>query len=838
MQGWIYSSPFPALNPKVRYKTALERAGFDVNFHDKNKSREAHGSLPLTGRHVSEGGRDAFGTRSTPNLAQANQRAVSERDPRGYQNASTLRSPPHSPFVKERSAPALQEHYKLRGLDESRGAPSPRVAQLQEGRNFASAAPHRGSPQPAALTQPRDDRQRSDAYDTGSQRQEPRTSPDRVSTKSAGTRGSSISQGSQLVGEASSYQGSGAPQNRFSSEETARKGPVVSQNLAAAAGIPSRESSASQAQISVGELGNRQSSVFDFENQRNSPAERNFSSPDIDPVERSFKQLTQNANGSFSSQQEREFTPYARDSFTSVNQSDEVFEDAADIDDFNGKGDNASKWNSIMRLSKATEEPTQESAVLDHSPVNKYVDATPHTRPTSTSSISFTPVAELHVNLSPCKPTDPPKTTSPGADMPNLQVQPTGHGRESLTSSLGAHEEDLYSERIVSQNLPKISLRHTDPSSGGDAGRKQEPEQEDEGEAEEGSFQDPTATVKSSLQVERLLAQLDDVSLNRNLSVGNRRLSPGSSRFKKSSAYLSGFVPDPAATSIGTRLQTGMPGDEDQQNTSQVLSVAEDRTRALSGEISPGSDDSPQFYHIRKEEGPRSEDNRETDIDSFMRPSQQLTDSLKVPVIQPLQLYQLQSTAEARSEAAKPETTEEPRRLSNTSSHVEELQAAEPTAPVFKYPPGEGPCRACGLEVTSRRIYSKKANELSGQWHRPCFKCIKCELTFSKKVVCYILDDEPYCQRHFHETNNSICGICQGFIEGKCLENDRDERFHVDCLKCFRCGEFICEDYFLFNNELPLCSNHDIEALKLESFGSMGQNNTVSKRRTRIINFT
>lgn len=837
MQGWIYSSPFPALNPKVRYKTALERAGFDVNFHDKNKPREAHGGVLPAGRHVSEGGRDVFGTRSAPNLAQTAQRAVSERDPRGYQNASALRSPPHSPFVKERSAPALQEHYKVRRSDESKGAFSPRVAQPQEGRNFASAGSHKASPQPAAFPQLRKDSQSRGALDSRFQRHGSRTSPDRASLKSARTRGSSISQG-RSAGEGS-FQVSSAPQDRFSASETARRGPVARQSPASAAGAAGKESPVSQARLSTEDLGNRQSSVFDFENQRNSPAERNFRSPDIDPVERSFKQLTQNANDSFSSQQEREFTPYARDSFTSVNQSDEVFEDAADIDDFNEKGDNASKWNSIMRLSKAPEDSVQEAAPLDRDSTNEYVDATPRTRPTSTSSISFTPVAELHVNLSPNRPTEQTESINSATDAPISQAEPIGLERESSASVSGVYDVGLASGHTdLSQGVPQFSIQPTYHFSEENVGREQELREEQEVDTEEGTAQDPTATVKSSLQVERLLAQLDDVSLNRNLSVGNRRHSPGSSRFKKSSAYLSGFVSNPAATGIDAKLQTGIASDDDQQFTPQVLSVAEGRAHALSGEISPGSDDSPQFYHIRRQDEPRQADHRESDMTDFMRPSQQLTESLKVPVIQPLQLYQLENTAEARAETAKPETKEEPRRLSSSSSLVEGSQPAEPPVPVFKYPPGEGPCRACGLEVTSRRIYSKKANELSGQWHRPCFKCIKCELTFSKKVVCYILDDEPYCQRHFHETNNSICRICQGFIEGKCLENDRDERFHVDCLKCFRCGEFICEDYFLFNNELPLCANHDIEALKLESFGNMGQNNTVSKRRTRIINFT
>lgn len=161
--------------------------------------------------------------------------------------------------------------------------------------------------------------------------------------------------------------------------------------------------------------------------------------------------------------------------------------------------------------------------------------------------------------------------------------------------------------------------------------------------------------------------------------------------------------------------------------------------------------------------------------------------------------------------------------------------------PTFKHAPGEGPCRSCGLEVTGKRVFSKNYNELSGQWHRDCFRCIECGLKFSKKISCYILYDQPYCQCHYHQKNNSICKTCDGFIEGECLENDKNERFHVDCLTCFLCHRLIDDDYYIYNNKSPLCRNHDIEALLRDGidgeYQDMERSNTISKRRTRIINF-
>ena len=115
MQGSIYSSPFPALNPRVRYKTALERAGFDVNFHGRERSPtvKSAGGSP---RHVSEGGRATFGTHSTPNLTQAGQRTVSETSYSAHHNADQRlqsgRAPnTQLPFNKERSAPSIRGTY-------------------------------------------------------------------------------------------------------------------------------------------------------------------------------------------------------------------------------------------------------------------------------------------------------------------------------------------------------------------------------------------------------------------------------------------------------------------------------------------------------------------------------------------------------------------------------------------------------------------------------------------------------------------------------------------------------------------------------------------------------
>nr|CAI6608132.1 AIF_HP1_G0030830.mRNA.1.CDS.1 [Saccharomyces cerevisiae] len=121
----------------------------------------------------------------------------------------------------------------------------------------------------------------------------------------------------------------------------------------------------------------------------------------------------------------------------------------------------------------------------------------------------------------------------------------------------------------------------------------------------------------------------------------------------------------------------------------------------------------------------------------------------KLPTIEALQLQHKRNITDLREEIDNSKSNDS-HVLSNggTTRYSSDADYKETEPIEFKYPPGEGPCRACGLEVTGKRMFSKKENELSGQWHRECFKCIECGIKFNKHVPCYILGDEPYCQKH------------------------------------------------------------------------------------------
>ena len=164
---------------------------------------------------------------------------------------------------------------------------------------------------------------------------------------------------------------------------------------------------------------------------------------------------------------------------------------------------------------------------------------------------------------------------------------------------------------------------------------------------------------------------------------------------------------------------------------------------------------------------------------------------------------------------------------------------------------GEGPCRSCKLDISpngkgsQRSIYSK-TGELSGQWHRSCFTCnhSDCEIQFSKHVQCYAYKDKPYCHQHYHLLNSTICEHCSLGIEGECIENELEQKWHLNCLRCRKCSQSIQDDYFLINNSI-LCENdaHNIISGN-ESFndsrggviqGGLSTQDRIEKRRTRLL---
>ncbi|KAK6458194.1 uncharacterized protein RJT20DRAFT_29625 [Scheffersomyces xylosifermentans] len=164
---------------------------------------------------------------------------------------------------------------------------------------------------------------------------------------------------------------------------------------------------------------------------------------------------------------------------------------------------------------------------------------------------------------------------------------------------------------------------------------------------------------------------------------------------------------------------------------------------------------------------------------------------------------------------------------------------------------GEGPCRGCGGAVlphakgSQKSVYSK-TDELSGQWHRSCFGCSHkhCSIKFNKEVSCYVLNDHPYCFTHYHQLNGTVCTNCSIGIEGECIENELEQKWHLECLTCKKCHNGIKSDYFVINGSIfcekdanriveGLDGYHDANGnLKM---GGLSTTDKIEKRRTRLL---
>lgn len=123
------------------------------------------------------------------------------------------------------------------------------------------------------------------------------------------------------------------------------------------------------------------------------------------------------------------------------------------------------------------------------------------------------------------------------------------------------------------------------------------------------------------------------------------------------------------------------------------------------------------------------------------------------------------------------------------------------TAPASRREPApqksRGDCRACGLAITGKSI-SSADGRLSGRYHKACFVCTSCYEPFPTAEF-YVHGDRPYCKRHYHKINGSLCGTCKEGIEGQYLEDESTTKYHFQCFRCGDCQRVLRDGYFEVN---------------------------------------
>ncbi|KAG9323629.1 hypothetical protein KVV02_000572 [Mortierella alpina] len=108
-------------------------------------------------------------------------------------------------------------------------------------------------------------------------------------------------------------------------------------------------------------------------------------------------------------------------------------------------------------------------------------------------------------------------------------------------------------------------------------------------------------------------------------------------------------------------------------------------------------------------------------------------------------------------------------------------------------------CRGCNLPVEKEAVCAQDG-KLRGKWHAACFGCQTCKKPFPDKSF-YVFGDAPYCRRHYHKLNNSLCKTCDQPIEGPCAQTMEGWRFHPNCFCCVECKTLLTDVYYNFEDK-------------------------------------
>ena len=159
----------------------------------------------------------------------------------------------------------------------------------------------------------------------------------------------------------------------------------------------------------------------------------------------------------------------------------------------------------------------------------------------------------------------------------------------------------------------------------------------------------------------------------------------------------------------------------------------------------------------------------------------------------------------------------------------------------------KGKCRGCA-EIIQGKSVSSADGRLTGRYHKRCFVCKTCKEPF-KTADFYVIENNPYCQRHYHELNGSVCKSCDRGIEGQYLETELKQKFHPHCFTCQvrmssrswllctdleqDCHKILRDDYFELSGKV-LCEQHAFRAAQEPSLLGPGRRHP-ERRTTRLM---
>ncbi|CZS87965.1 related to PXL1 LIM domain-containing protein that localizes to sites of polarized growth, required for selection and/or maintenance of polarized growth sites [Rhynchosporium graminicola] len=219
----------------------------------------------------------------------------------------------------------------------------------------------------------------------------------------------------------------------------------------------------------------------------------------------------------------------------------------------------------------------------------------------------------------------------------------------------------------------------------------------------------------------------------------------------------------------------------------------------------------------------------------ILPPSMQSPESPMDPAIQfgrlsPAPLTQRRSPSPSRSDRQQP-PLQRPSTANRPTTANRPNTGSRPAT-------SKGDCKGCGEPIKGKSV-SSADGRLTGRYHKQCFVCKTCAQPFQTSTF-YVMDDSPYCERHYHKLNGSVCTTCDKGIEGQYLESERRDKFHPGCLTCADCKRNLRHDYFEMNGRV-YCERDAFRRAQTQpraqgpNFGNGATSNKMERRTTRLM---
>lgn len=294
----------------------------------------------------------------------------------------------------------------------------------------------------------------------------------------------------------------------------------------------------------------------------------------------------------------------------------------------------------------------------------------------------------------------------------------------------------------------------------------------------------PRGTSLIRPRKETKLGEAPPLPTNLNLAaefgIGNPYHTPTESSSSDASAYSDQSKASSRSSpphSVGRR----QPSDDNNMDSLMAdlhLAMAEPEPRKMSSSASP-----PR----QRNQYPRAMPPPQNLAPSFQSPESPMDPAIQNGRLSPAVTQQRRSPSPLRTGSQAP-----PLQRPNTGNR--------PTTGNRPGTSSKGNCKGCSEPIKGKSV-SSADGRLTGRYHKQCFVCKTCSEPFQTATF-YVINDAPYCERHYHKLNGSVCSTCDKGIEGPYLESERKAKFHPTCLNCADCKRSLKHDYFEMNGQV------------------------------------